>query len=205
MRYFLYTLLLLLFPIILFSQSASKQFKKLSRPEKHWVLSHPFIAKRAFHITKKVQRDVDSIRLSGIIGTDNNGGKLDAFKHAYWMAFLALEIGSKKALKLGKAHEKGNYLQYKKHLLEDSILPDSVSSVMDINNNQIGVSLRRNRGDLSGLIIQKKIMNLLNDGKLLVIKKDIQGNFLTCDGQIILLKEWVGKWNIPKCIVASNQ
>ena len=91
-----------------------KQFSALSRPEKCWELIHPFIAKHAFHVTKYVIADVDSLKQEGTLGTDLNGGRLDAFKHAYWMASLSLAIGGRKALKLGWAHEKGNYLQYKK-------------------------------------------------------------------------------------------
>src|ERR1700741_2953495 len=113
------------------SPSAVKYFSKLSRPEKCWVIAHPFKAKKAFRITKHVLLDVDSVKASGIIGTDNNGGKLDAFKHAYWMASVAIKIGSRRAKKLGIAHEKGNWIQFKKHQLEDTVLPDSVSAVMD--------------------------------------------------------------------------
>ena len=43
------------------------------------------------------------------IGDDNNGGALDAFKHAFWMARLTQGIGHRASLSLGKAHEKGNY------------------------------------------------------------------------------------------------
>jgi hypothetical protein len=183
---------------------AQSSFKKLSCPEKKWVLFHLFIAKKSFLLTKQVLVDVDSIKKTGIIGTDNNGGTLDAFKHTYWMASLSREIGSKKALKLGKAHEKGNYLQYKKHILEDAILPDSVSSQMDLRNNEIGVSLLGNCKNYSPITIQKRTLDALNAGKLYVIKKDEQGNFLTCDGAIIPMKDWLGKWDIPKCLVYST-
>ena len=102
------------------------------------MLLHPFVAKRAYDCTKYVVAAVDSLKRAGTIGTDHNGGSLDAFRHAYWMANLSSAIGSRKALKLGKAHEKGNYLEYKRHRLEDSILPDSVSCAMDLANNRVG-------------------------------------------------------------------
>ena len=204
MRFFMYIFLFLLFPFNFSAQSSFSQFRKLSRPEKTWALFHPFIVKKAFQITKKVLTEVDSVKKSGTIGTDNNGGALDAFKHAYWMASLTHVIGSKRALKLGKAHEKGNYLQYKKHLLEDSILPDSVSSEMDIRNNEAGAYSILKCNNVSQITIQKKIMDALKQGKLTIIKKDEQGNFLTCDGVIIPMKEWLGKWNIPKCLEYSG-
>ena len=83
----------------LFTLAASSQ---ISRPEKWWAITHPFVAKKALEITRRVQKTVDSIKVSGIIGNDNLGGRFDAFKHAYWMASVSLGIGSKKALKLGR-------------------------------------------------------------------------------------------------------
>lgn len=206
MKYFICTLVFFISPFAFFSQSSFSQFKKLSRPEKFWTLSHPFIAKKAFLITKKVSLVVDSIKRIGIIGSDNNGGKLDAFKHAYWMSSLTNKIGRKKALRLGKAHEKGNYLQYKKHLLEDSILPDSVSSEMDLRNNEKGInSIGRCHFKITEKELQDLILLKLDAGELYVIKKDAQGNFLTCDGAVIPKKDWLGKWGIPKCLVSSGK
>lgn len=180
---------------------AQSSFRKLSRPEKCWVIFHPSKAKKALKITKEVQVVVDSIKKSGVIGTDNNGGNLDAFKHAYWMACLTLEIGRKEALKLGKAHEKGNYLQFKKNQFEDMTLPDSVSSEMDLSNNEFGAFSLGNCKNLSKITVQKKVMDGLANGKLTVIKKDEQGNFLTCNGAVINMKDWTGKWGIPKCLI----
>lgn len=199
---FLIILILLVFVKTIYGQSS---FKKLSRPEKCWVIGHPFKAKKAQIVTKGVQLVVDSLKKSGIIGIDNLGGKLDAFKHAYWMASLSMEIGSRRALKLGKAHEKGNYLQFKKRLLEDAALPDSVSSEMDLRNNSSGVYLAGYCRSLDKKTVQHKVLKALDKGELSIIKKDEQGNYLDCAGVIIPMKEWVGKWGIPKCLIPSNQ
>lgn len=198
------TILLICFGLTntIFAQS---KFSKLSCPEKVWVVAHPFVAKKAFHITQDVQKIVDSIKQLKTIGVDNNGGKLDAFKHAYWMASLSSKIGKRKARKLGIAHEKGNFLQYKKHKLEDSIVPDSVSSEMDKKNNEVGISLLDNRKKTPPRIIQNEVLTALKDGKLYIIKKDEEGNFLTNDGKKIPLNEWVGKWGIPKYLVPSDE
>ncbi len=182
---------------------AQSSFKKISRPEKIWAFTHPFVAKKTYRITQKVEQIVDSIKAKNIIGNDNNGGKLDAFKHAFWMANIAQHIGKRKALKLGIAHEKGNKIQFKKHQLEEKILPDSVSSEMDLYNNEqgaiAGISISKNEK------LQTKILEALYEGKLKIIKKDEQGNFLTCNGEKIILQNWFGKWNIPKCLIASNE
>ena len=205
MKFIFFLLFIVLFPFYFSAQSLCKQFLSLSKPEKNWVIAHPFISKKAFRITIEVQKVVDSIKRSGTIGVDNNGGKLDAFKHAYWMASTANSIGSKKAKKLGKAHEKGNYLQYKKHELEESILPDSVSSEMDLKNNEVGISLIEKHKKLSPQVIQKKVLTALHEGKLTIIKKDESGHYLNNDGTKIPMDEWVEKWGIPKCLVPSNE
>jgi hypothetical protein len=196
-------LLFLLFSLSLFSQS---KFSKLSRPEKCWVLTHPFVAKKAMFASKHVLTVTDSISKLGVIGNDNNGGKLDAFKHAYWMVYLSLKIGSNKAMKLGKAHEKGNSLQWKKKMLEDSILPDSVSSEMDMKNNLEGIRIYNDCRHIhfKSELIDKTLQELA-EGKLYIIKKDANKNYLTFDNQLIRLNEWKGKWSIPKCIITSNQ
>lgn len=183
---------------------AQSPFRKLSRPEKCWAIFHPVKAIRALKITKKVQLCVDSVKQSGVIGNDNNGGALDAFKHAYWMGMLAAKIGQKQALKLGKAHEKGNYLQFKKQLLEDSILPDSVSSAMDIRNNEIGASVGYHCR-CSSYELKEYLLKKVKSGELGMIQKDQQGNYLDCSGSKINMQIWAGKWNIPKCLIASRE
>ena len=95
-------------------QSKSKRLSSLSNAEKWWVVWHPFKAKRALEVSLKALDITDSIKKEGIIGVDINGGKLDAFKHCYWMAKLSHDIGRKAALKLGRAHEKGNYRSFLK-------------------------------------------------------------------------------------------
>lgn len=204
MNYFVYSLLIF-FSVSLSAQSTFKQFKKLSKPERCWVIMHPCKAKKAFHITKQVQSDMDSIKTTGLLGIDNNGGKLDAFKHAYWMASIANGIGERRAWKLGKAHEKGNYLQFKKHQLEDNMLPDSISSVMDLHNNLAGIKAEKEVKNYSKTIMQEKIILELYNGKLFMIKKNSEGDFLNCGGTVIPMNQWLGKWGVPKCIVPSSK
>jgi len=187
------------------AQSLWSKFTKLSRPEKCWAFAHPFVAGKAFHVTIQTYAVTDSIKKTGSIGTDNSGGKLDAFKHAYWIASVTASIGSRKALKLGKAHEKGNKLQFKKHQLEDKELPDSISSCMDLYNNEQGAKTAKEHPDHTFQQLQKEILKKLANGQLKCIRKDQQGNFLTCAGTIIHKEEEFGKWNVPKCLIASNE
>lgn len=186
------------------AQSLISKFNRISRPEKCWAITHPFVVKKALKATIRSYFVTDSLKNSGTIGTDMSGGKLDAFKHAYWMACVTRTIGSKKALKLGRAHEKGNKLQFKKHQLEDKILPDSVSTVMDLHNNEQGAAAAQDR-QLSEAELQIKILDLLKQGKLACIRKNKQGNYLTCNGELIDLHQWFGKWGVPKCLISSNE
>ena len=204
MRYVIF-ILFFLFQLSSFqAQSLFSKFARISRPEKFWAITHPFVAKRAFKATIRSYIVTDSVKRDGMIGSDMSGGKIDAFKHAYWMACLSREVGRRKALKLGRAHEKGNKLQFKKYELEDKILPDSISSVMDLHNNEQGASAAKDK-NLTEEQLQKKIMEFLMQGKLVCIRKNKQGAYLTCNGELIDLHQWLGKWGIPKCIIPSNQ
>jgi hypothetical protein len=196
-------ILSIIFILIVLNITAQNKFSQISRPEKIWVLMHPFSSKKAFNITKNVLIIVDSIKAIGIIGCDINGGKLDAFKHAYWMANLSKSIGNKKAKSLGIAHEKGNKLQFKKQKTEDRILPDSISCEMDLFNNIQGIEIGTNSPNMNLKEMQLATLNNLKNGKLRVLKKDNNGNYLTSQNTLINLNDWFGKWNIPKCLEPS--
>ncbi len=186
------------------AQSNFTKFKKLSSPKKWWVILHPFKAKKALLISKDVNKVSDSIKKTKLLDGDHAGGQVDAFRHAYWMARLTEEIGKSAARSLGKAHEKENYLMYKKRKLEEGIVPDEISSEMDLYNNEIGLTLtnKGNKTPRKGLIY--RVINAILEGKMKVIKKDEKGNFLTCKGEKIKAKSLKGKWKNNKCLVYSN-
>lgn len=199
----------LLFYCFIFSLTSNaqtnwQQFKKLDCPQKVWVIFHPFKAKKAFLISKEAQKVTDSIAKTPLLDGDKNGGQVDAFRHAYWMARLRQEIGKNAARKLGKAHERSNYQQYKKKQLEDGDVPDKISSEMDLFNNKIGLSYTEKNVPYpkNGLIY--RIVNAILAGEFRVIKKDSKGNFLTCENEIIPRKNLKGKWENEKCLVPSN-
>ena len=194
----------LLSSLQIFSQSNWQAFKKLSCAEKTWVVFHVFKAKKAFEVPKEAQRVADSVAKTSLLDGDKNGGQVDAFRHAYWMARLHQEIGKNAALKLGKAHEKSNYQQYKKQQLENGEIPDKISSEMDLFNNSIGVTYTE-KGipyPKNGLIY--RIVNGILAGDYRIIKKDQKKNYLSCDDTIIPKKSLKGKWKNEKCLVNSN-
>jgi len=186
------------------AQSTESRFSKLSGPEKWWVIWHPLKAKRALNISLEVLRTTDSIGKTESIGHDRNGGKLDAFKHCYWIAVMTVEIGETAALKLGEAHERGNYETFKKGKLEDGFLPDKPSSEMDLFNNKMGAELSRGKIQLTNLQLMNGVIEMIESGDLRILKKE-NATFLTCNGQVITDDELKGKWINDKCLIPSNQ
>lgn len=187
------------------SQSTNKGFFDLSGPKRLWVLFHPFKAKKSLNISIETNKVADSIKLTSVLDGDASGGQVDAFRHAYWMARLRQEIGKSAARSLGKAHEKENYQTFKKRQLEDGIVPDEISSIMDLHNNEEGLKLVKNRSKISQKNLIDKIINAIKEGKMKIIKKDKKGNFLTCEGEIISKQSLKGKWINNKCLIDSNK
>ena len=185
------------------SQQVNSGFSSLSSPEKWWVVWHPFKAKKALTASLKTLDITDSIKKTGSIGTDINGGQLDAFKHTYWMVVLGKNIGSKAAISLGKAHEKGNYNTFKKGGKEDGYLPDKASSDMDLYNNQSGIDLYEQHSSESEHAMIELVLNALNNGDLRMIKKE-GSHFLNCDGFIIEPSLLIGTWENDKCLIPSR-
>lgn len=204
MRLIRLLVLLLQVSVNSFAQGKLSQWRKLSRPEKIWVLTHPFIAKKAFKLTQKAIASTAELKqLKGLGG--ENGGQLDAFRHSYWMALLTQRIGSRKAYRLGLAHEKGNKLMFRKHLLEEGAMPDSVSSAMDMANNQVGIDVGK-KYDKSKLDVELRawLISKILQGEMKIICMNSSGTFIDCSGKPIDMALWQGKWNIPKCLCSSN-
>ncbi|GAB4144609.1 MAG: hypothetical protein Fur0041_19460 [Bacteroidia bacterium] len=181
--------------------------RELTRPEIMWSLAHPLAALKAKKCAEQVRCVVDSLERNKIL-TGSSGGQLDAFRHAYWMALMSMEMKPSKARKLGKAHEKGNYLQFTKGKLEDHARPDSLSCEMDLKNNEAGISIGtrlKTEKQCSRQQIINTILEEIRKGNLYVLKTNQQGQFLTCSGEVIDVKQYRDKWFIPKCLCKSNE
>jgi hypothetical protein len=197
-------LLTILFTFQTFGQSNFRSFFKLSPPIKKWVFFHPFKAIKSLEISKETNKVADSITKTDLLDKDAVGGQVDAFRHAYWMERLAQEMGKSAARSLGKAHEKENYLTYKSEKLEDGVVPDEISSEMDLYNNDEGLKLITKGSIVSKKGLIYRIVNAIENGKMKIIKKDKKGNFLTCKGEVINREQLKGKWKNSKCLIASN-
>jgi len=178
-----------------------QNFKKLSTPEKCWVIWHPFVAKKAYRITKTARKATFKVEKDSVLVGTGNGDQVDAFRHAYWMAVLTSAIGERRSKKLGKAHEKGNYKDYKKRRKEDGVIPDKVSSEMDLYNNLIGIEI----GKVTEITeLKKVVIDAVKNGKCKIIKINSLGNNLDCEENVIPVENLKGKWENEKCLVDSN-
>jgi hypothetical protein len=196
----------LLFSTLCSAQSMWTSFWSLAGPEKCWVITHPFIANKARKITREVLRYSEEVKKDSPLDEDANGGQADAFRHAFWMASLSQKISERKALSLGKAHEKGDYRKFRKGKMgEEGLLPDSASSEMDIFNNKAGASIGSQNKYLEKDSLRAIIISTILNGRLKIISKNKEGRYLDCAGNILDMASFIHIWNIPKCLVNSDQ
>lgn len=180
-------------------------FWKLGSREMLWVVFHPFVANKTKKISAKSIQLSDSIAKAEAFPNLQSGGEKDALRHGLWMALLAQRIGSKKALKLGAAHERKNWKDFKRKRLEEGSIPDFKAGEMDTYNNEKATEIAENciaiceDSTLVNLIIQT-----LYKGQFKIIKMDRQGNSLNENDIIIPQKAWEGKWQNNRQLAPSN-
>jgi hypothetical protein len=192
------------FSFILFSEiGLSQSFSNLQKAEKCWVIKHPFAALSAKKIARITLVKVDSIKKVNKLDTFLSGGKLDAFRHIYWMCLLSNKIGANRARSLGKAHEKGNYQQFLKLQLEDQLRPDSLSCVMDLKNNEIGIGLAQSKFGSNKAVIDSILEYIQNDKAWLLKRKGEQ--LVNCNEEVVDVKHYQTIWFVPYCLIAPNK
>ncbi|MCB0823832.1 MAG: hypothetical protein KDC09_14125, partial [Bacteroidales bacterium] len=117
----------------------------------------------------------------------------------------AQEISENKALRLGKAHEKGNYLELKKAKKKGIYNShDAVASEMDLYNNQIGIEIGLQYPEASREELKLLITEAILSGKMMVIKKNEKGEFLDENGDTIPKEKLIGIWETDKVLVKSD-
>lgn len=207
-----YVCIIILHSVVLFlataasaQHSAKKKFKELSPPEKTWVIFHPFVAKKALKLSELARAESKALISDPRLDGDENGGQIDAFRHAYWMTLLSQHMCWRKARSLGVAHEKGNYINWKKNRLEDMALTDSIASVMDMKNNSYGINLSRQSGKINVDTLKTVIINAILEGELIILWKNKEGKFLDCDGILADDQIRLEKWSKSRCLVPSNK
>lgn len=194
--------------ILLISFSACSNFSKLSRYEKRWAFAHPVAALKARQLSGEILKTYNEVKASPL-APDNyeNGGKLDAFRHVFAMAVLSSRIHAKKIKRLGEAHEKGNYRDFRKSRAEEGELPDSIGTVMDLRNNDLGISIgKRIRGKkLSMTEIKHEVLNEIRLGNAFYVRRSTSDAYVDCLNKPIDMEKWKGKWAIPKCLISTKE
>ena len=187
------------------AQNKWQSFRSLSGPEKYWIITHPFIANKVRKITIQSLEITKTVLKDSLLDGDPAGGQVDAFRHSFWIASLSQKICWRKALSLGRAHEKGNYRSFKKGMAdEESMLPDSVSGQMDLFNNYAGALIGCKNKYLEKDSLKKVILTAVKEREMKIISKNNDGFFLDCSGKILNKDIHFKEWNIPKCLIPSN-
>jgi len=189
------------FPI----KNYAQKIKDIHRPERIWVICHPFSVLKAWKISKEARLIANSHINDPDFDGDYNGGQVDAFRHTLWMAMLTQKTSARAAEKLGIAHEKGNKIDYDKKLLEEGKLPDSVACEMDLRNNKVGINIGKKYKKTPSDELQKIVKQAVLDGECWIINKDTNGQFLDENDKLIPEEKYIGKWITPKVLVPSNK
>ena len=113
------------------------------------MIWHPLVALDALSITMNTRKVTKEHAKNPLLDEYNTGGKLDAFRHVFWMASLSAEIKWKKAWRLGNAHEKANKKDWRKGRYEDGSPPDKIAGEMDYWNNKIGLDIGKSNQSMS--------------------------------------------------------
>ena len=160
--------------------------KSISLPELKWAIFHPIAALKVKKIKIQCDKFYQDSSLKIQLDKYENGGKLDAFRHIFYMSAFSKSIKIKKLRKLGVAHEKANYRQFLKGKKENNELPDSLGSVMDLNNNEIAFKLINQTRNLSLSDLKNEIVRLIQKNGAYYILRDSNGNYLNCSNFIII-------------------
>lgn len=197
----------LIVPFALHSQPDTwKTFWKLSRPEKGWVLSHPFKAKRAYLTTRHVRQITDSLFRLQIPDTFRHGGRIDAFRHSYWMALLTHRIGERASRKLGKRHEQGNRIDYRRARSEDGHLQDATACEMDLHNNEQGIGLALQHPAATPGELIPVCLDAIHTGSMKILLINQAGEYCDCQGRPVEMnRRGMDKWKLPICLVSSRR
>lgn len=177
----------------------------ISKYEKRWALWHPFSAVKIKKHLPEAMAIYKEVKTSKQLDTLESGGKLDAFRHSYSMAYLCRYVKVEKLRKLGKLHEKGNKFQFKKNQTEDNERPDSLACEMDLRNNQMGFLVGTKYKLSSVEVLKEQIVLNIKNGNAWILKKNAQNQYISCDNELILVNNYKNTWFLPKCLIRSNE
>ena len=157
------------FLILLFFGLRTHAQHSISNYEYRWAVWHPFAAMKIKKQLPKALEIYKSVEQQKILDTLTFGGKLDAFRHSFTMAYLARSIRIKKLRKLGIAHEKGNKKGFYKNQLELTERADSLACEMDLRNNELGFLIGCLNKKATDEELKQLIISEIKNGKAWVV------------------------------------
>ena len=197
MKFWLFILLFL--GLQAYSQHAISKYEYL------WAINHPFAATKIKKQLPKALAIYKTIEKQKTLDTLTFGGKLDAFRHSFTMAYLARSVRTNLLRKLGIAHEKGNKKGFYKNQLELTERADSLACEMDLRNNELGFLIGSANKKMTDEELKQLIVLEIKNGKAWYLKRNKKNEYLTCDNQPIHLPDYKGIWSIPKCLIRTNE
>lgn len=129
--------------------SVYEQYQRLTPQEQAYLRSNPHHA-----MILKEAREVAYAETIRRFRRNGRNDKSDAFRHCFWSAMLARDIGFQDALRFTSAHESSptNRLEEKR---------------MDLHNNRVGLDIGRSKG--TNEILSARCMTALRAGKLKIL------------------------------------
>ena len=197
--------IIILFSFLLNSGCLFSQIRSYSNYEWRWAFWRPIAAVKCKKALPKAMIVYEQSKKLKEVDSLQNGGKLDAFRHTFVMAYLAQKVNKRKLLKLGIAHEKGNERAYKKNKLEDGERADSLSCVMDLYNNTIGITIGHHNKFASTDSLRSLVLRAIQQGDCLYIKRNHLNHYVTCENKEINFSEFKNNWFVPKCLIKTNE
>lgn len=196
------TYLLLIFVFI--ESHTYSNSTNLIDPEKAWALKHPFAAFKVKKIKAQCDFIYNSTSLRQQLDTFSNGGNLDAFRHVFFMLAFSQKVKVSALRRLGKAHEKKNRQDFLKSKMMQLDHPDSLGTIMDLENNELAFKLSSSHFSDSYEQLKEFILVEIKSGHAYIMKRDNKCNYLSCENEVIDLNLYLRRWSIPKCLAPSN-
>jgi hypothetical protein len=178
---------------------------RFTKYEFFWSLRHPVAAIKVNQLYKKAAIIYQFQKQISEPDSFSVNGKLDAFRHIFFMAVFAQKIKAQKLIRLGIAHEKANYKQFKRDPKREKVQQDSLSSIMDIKNNLIGIALGRENSTSQLSELRDKVLRYIADEKVFYISRNAKGQYINSNSQEINLSDFDGKWFIPLYLIEPKQ
>lgn len=190
--------------LVISARAQTKTFFNISKYERRWALFHPFAARKIKKHQQEMYAVYHEVKKSKVLDAYASGGRLDAFRHVFAMAYFVRFVKPHKLRKLGRAHERDNHLHFRKGILEEGELPDSIATVMDLQNNEIGITLGCENGKLSIEELKLKAIDKIKAGGAFILLRDSTGRYMDCSGRVIDPEELKGAWRTPRCLATSD-